>query len=456
MRAREDRAGNVSPEVIDIPLVGLCAVLALVPAWLNYDIISKDGAFQYVPMARAFLAGSFRDTLLGNPQLPLFPLVMAGVAKLTGLSLELSGRVVSALGYVMAAMGMYAMSRLLFRGRAVALLASLFLAANAELMQCSVDCLKESLLLCLVIGGNCLAIAGVSAKGARGPLFLGSGACFAAGALVRSTALVFPGVWLALWVSRHGSGRWARAALLAAPLAGYLAAWVLFPGFTLFRKSCYHPGYFFASLHGLPDFFSTLRDVAVTFFTAGGPGVMMFAAYGLVRHERSFYRRHVLITLGVFFLILVFWIYASGRYYLVPVAWAYPMAAWGVVAALRSAGRAPRVLAVLAVVSCLGMWMHVSLTPPDPDRVAWREAGTWIRTELGPGTEIISNQERLVFYAQGKCLPLSAFRDAGTPGRVVAVDTGYAEGGTLDARMQALGHRPVRRFGRVAVYFPRA
>ena len=139
-RGEDLKTGHVGPGRYDVALVGLCAFLGLIPAWLNYDVISKDGAFQYIPMAKAFLGGSFRDTLLNSPQLPLFPLIMAAVTKATGLDLELSGRAISYFGYVLACMGMYQLSSLLFRNRAVSCLASLFIATNALLMKCSVDC----------------------------------------------------------------------------------------------------------------------------------------------------------------------------------------------------------------------------------------------------------------------------------------------------------------------------
>lgn len=444
------------PGARDVPLVGLCAFLALLPAWVNYDIISRDGAFQYIPMAQAFLQGSFRETLLDNPQLPLYPLIMAGISKATGLSLELSGRSAAFLGYVLAAMGMYAVSFLIFRDRLISFLAALIFMGNPRLMNSSVDCLKESLLLCAIIAGNGMAVKGMSAGRGRWPLYLGSAACFAAGALLRSAALVFPCAWLILWAFRGKRGRCRRAALLAAPIVGFVAAWVLFPELPLFRKSCYQPGYFFSTLHGAPDLFRSLKNVFLEFFSVGSPGVMLFAIYGAHRSERGSYVLHVLLSSGIFFLVLVFWVHSASRYFLAPVTWAYPLAAFGLMAAFRSGGRWAKVVGVLALISCLALWAHCAFTPPDPERVAWREAGVWIGSELGPGREIISNRDRLVFYAQGKRLPLSAFTPEDPHARVLAIDTSLKDGAALCAALRSLGKSPVKRFGRIAVYLPGA
>lgn len=448
------KTGNIGPGRYDVALVGLCAFLGLIPAWLNYDVISKDGAFQYIPMAKAFLGGSFRDTLLNSPQLPLFPLIMAAVTKATGLDLELSGRAISYFGYVLACMGMYQLSSLLFRNRAVSCLASLFIATNALLMKCSVDCLKESVFLCAIIGANILAVRGLSAAGRRWPWYLGAAASFGAGALLRSTALVFLCAWLILWVFHKSRGRYARAALLAAPVAAFYALWFFVPEFSLFRKSSYQLGGFFGSMHGMQDFFRSLGSVPLNFFDNGNPVLMFFAFYGLHRRGKDFYSCHVLLTLGIFSLILALWLFSSGRYYLAPVAWAYPLAAYGVLEAFSSRRRVYRAASAVAVLSCLVMWGYRSALPPEPDKVAWKEAGAWIREELGPGREVVSNQERLVYYAQGKPFPLSAYREGKGGGRVLAIDARKKAGAELDARMRALGYEPARRFRQVSVYLP--
>jgi len=126
-RAMEDRpAWQISF------LVLVVSMLALLPAWLHYDIISRDGAFQYIPVARLFLDGNIVGAL-SRPQLPLYPMLMAALSWITGVDLELSGRLISGLSFILASLGLYKVTELVFKDRWASLLAVLFLISNKEL-----------------------------------------------------------------------------------------------------------------------------------------------------------------------------------------------------------------------------------------------------------------------------------------------------------------------------------
>lgn len=433
-------------------LVGTGAFLALLPAWLNYDIISRDGAFQYAPLAQVFFEGRFLEGLMGEVD-PFFPLIIAGIAWLTGLEPELSGRIASYLAFVLTAVGMYKVGEILFRDRMVSLLAVLFLITNRQLVDRSIDCLKESLLLCCIIWGNYLVLKGISSID-KNRLFLALGALmFFAGGLFRSTALVFLCAWLIIWIFHEDKGRFARAALFLAPVCGAFVVWAVNPEMPVFRKS-YQFGYFFVSSHSAGDILQSGANAVVKFFSTGNPLIILLGLAGLYRYRRDYYTGHLALVLGMFLLILTFWIFASDRYFLAPIMWLYPLAAFQALKIIRSGTVLPRWFAVVALLSCVIMWAHISFTPPDPDKLARRDAGEWVLSRLGPGHEILSNRDRLAFYAKGTGLPLGAFN--GTPmDKVLAIDTDEEDGKMLQEKLDNQGILPDKRFGSILIYLPR-
>ncbi|NIM58212.1 MAG: hypothetical protein GTO16_04625 [Candidatus Aminicenantes bacterium] len=56
-------------------------------------LISIDGAFQYIPVAKLFAWGEYKEAL-SQLQLPLYPYLVAVFSKITG-NFELSGQIIS-------------------------------------------------------------------------------------------------------------------------------------------------------------------------------------------------------------------------------------------------------------------------------------------------------------------------------------------------------------------------
>lgn len=431
-------------------IVGTGAFLALLPAWINYDIISRDGAFQYVPAAKVFLSGNFREGFL-RPELPLFPLIIAGITKLTGFSLEFSGRVASYLAFVLAAIGMFKVGEVLFKNRGIALLAVLFLITNREFVDCSVDCLKEALLICCILWGNYLILKGIAAAGEKHTYYILGTITLLAGALFRSTALVFLCAWIIIWVFYKKEERFIRAALFLIPVTLVLVIWVINPDLPIFRKS-FQFGYFFISSHSAMDIFKSSVNVIMEFFSRGNAFIILFGLFGLYHYTRDYYYMHVCLVLGMFFLILIMWLFASGRYFLAPISWIYPLAAYAVARTFRLASNPLKAIAFLTVVSAIVLWADVAFTPPDQDKLARKDAGEWILASLGQDQEIISNRDRLVFYAQGSYIPLSDFQETDLFSRVIAIDTMLEDAKLLQEKIRSRGIIPDKQFRSISVY----
>jgi len=433
-------------------LVVLASCLALIPSWLNYDIIANDGAFQYIPVAELFLQGHFREALL-TPQLPLFPLAIAGVSALTGLDLELSGRLVAAMAFIIAALGIYRLGMLTTRQRWAALLAVLFLITNRELVEDSVDCLKESLLAAFIVWGNVYVLRWVEERRRRhlvaGILLLLSGG------LLRSTALFFVGAWLVLWAFRERRGMALRLGIIASPVAAVLLLWLIDPTLPIFIRS-YNLDLIFKPDH-TPLFLLTAAAKTINEFLAtGNPLLMLFAFAGLYRLRSGAYARHAAVVLLIYLLIMAMWGHVfSGRYLLAPIIWVYPLAAYSVHAAWQSRRMVWKTCAGIAVISCIALWGYQAQIPPDPDKLARKEAGQWILAQIGPGREIVSNRPRLVFYAKGVLVPLKRIT-AHAPHPCIAVDVDTDDGQRFKARFDQAGVRSDKVFGSIRVYLPKS
>jgi len=110
-------------------------------------LIAIDGAFQYVPVAELFAWGDYREALF-QVQLPLYPWFTAVVAKLTG-NFETAGQLISATTSILAVMPLFLLGRHIF-GRSAAFWAGVFYLLTPEMLQRSVDVLKEGLWIFLL------------------------------------------------------------------------------------------------------------------------------------------------------------------------------------------------------------------------------------------------------------------------------------------------------------------
>jgi 4-amino-4-deoxy-L-arabinose transferase-like glycosyltransferase len=110
-------------------------------------LISIDGVLQYIPVARLFAWGEYREAL-GQVQLPLYPFLIAVVSKTTG-NFELSGQIISIVASILAVIPLFLLGKYIF-GETAAFWAGIFYLLNPEMLQRSVDVLKEGLLIFLL------------------------------------------------------------------------------------------------------------------------------------------------------------------------------------------------------------------------------------------------------------------------------------------------------------------
>jgi hypothetical protein len=129
-------------EKIKLGLLLLLAVILSTYLYFHTYVISIDGAFQYIPMAKGFESGSVKDAIRFGGQQPLYSFLMAFVAGWVS-DFELAGRLVSSLFGILIVFPVYFIGRRLFDQK-IALLSVFFLVIHPYLRRFSADVLKES------------------------------------------------------------------------------------------------------------------------------------------------------------------------------------------------------------------------------------------------------------------------------------------------------------------------
>jgi len=451
-----------TPSVKMALAVLLIGLLAIIPAWMNYDIIARDAVKLYVPVANMFMQGRFHDAIwgpLGPLVLPLYEFLIFVVAKISDLDLETSGRLISAFSFVLGTLGIYKATEVIFKDRVVALISVLFFISNRELLWRSVDCLKESLLVCLVIWGNYFILRW--SYNARKNKYIIFGAfLLLAGGLVRSTSIIFLGVWLIIWVFHKKDGAIKRAVFfLFLTISVFLIYYFnhnLYWGLPVFRRS-YNLSKLISNNLSIQEHMILSLDMTRQMFAKSYYLIGFFSLIGIYWRKRETYIIHLVIVALIFFAICVktTWVLID-RYTIVLVIWLYPIASYALVKSLRSMNKPLKVMAVITIVMCPVLWGEKVFTPPDADKLARKEAGLWILDRLGPDQVIISNRDRLVFYAQGKYMPLSKYKAGDSYKRVLAVDTKYEEGRIIVEEAHSRGIDPDKQFRSISIYLPKS
>lgn len=485
---------NGYPDCILTGAVFFVSILALIPAWVNYDIISMDGAVLYVPVAKLFLEGNFYEALYGKLEplfpLPLYEFLIFMTAKITGFSLETSSRLVASSAYVLGSIGIYKITKEIANNKIAALISVLFYLSNRKLLEYSVDCLKESLLICLILWANFLIIKGINSTGRKKPIYFISGIfLFLSGIMVRGTSLIFLTAWLIIWIFHKKDNFLIRALVFIVPVTAVMTLIVTMPDIPLFRNSLNIPEYlggFGASYSNTTDFMNAVTNLmsdfmAKTYYLAG-----FFGIIGIYFYRSTPYAKHLAITLLIFFEVFLGMGWNNTgreaiRYMIAPIIYLLPIASYAVVSSIGSSSKFLKYLAILAVISAPFLWAGKAFTPPDADRLARKEAGVWIMSKCGKEKVIITNRRRIAFYAQGypamnnvfpdfkkKHMAIGWEREAGTVRlkdvieqktlkKVVAMDylsDDFAK--SWVSMLDDLGIKPDRKFRSIYVYIPQA
>ena len=117
-------------------------------------VISMDGAFQYIPIAKDFAKGLYQKGL-SNTQQPLYSFLIAFVYRWIP-DLEISGRLVSSVFGILLVFPVYFLGKWIF-DKNIAFLSTLLVCIHPYIRRFSADVLKESTYLFFLISSICIS-----------------------------------------------------------------------------------------------------------------------------------------------------------------------------------------------------------------------------------------------------------------------------------------------------------
>lgn len=468
-------------------VIFVLAILAIIPAWINYDIIARDGAFQYIPTAKLFYEGNLTQAM-SQQQLPFFPFAIAIFSLITGVGFEMSGRIVAALAYVIAAFGIFKAGSMICGNRLCGFLSLLFFITNWVVVSTSVDCLQESLQLAFILWANIFIFASITKKNTARWFYLVTGVLlFVIGSTVRTTTMIFLFAWFLIWVFRKKEGLLLRIGIMLLMILIPATIVIIFSDLDMFHHK---KGFQIYTYLGMaPDLAGKIRsfpDTLGMIFDKGHAVLMSLAVIGLIFMKAAafkqdpkriiespkelsmcgtekgsridlinVYRINTGIVLMLFLTMFFIMGWTTSRYILAPIIWLYPLAAYVSYGAVKSNRKVIRLFIILTFLSCVAIWGSKSFTPPDPDRVAIRQAGEWIYSELGPDKYVLTNRDRLAFYAKTRFNALNDIKDIKGNESCIAVDINNDGGDDLVNELTDKGLNPEKKIGPIYIYLQR-
>lgn len=129
---------------IDLLTILLLSFLLSIYLFIRTYVISLDGAFQYIPIAKDFVSGSF-GRAVGHNQQPLYPLIVAFVSRWVP-DFEFAGKLVSSFFGILIIFPVYFLGKRIFDEK-IAFFSSIFLVIHPYIRRFSADVLKESTFL---------------------------------------------------------------------------------------------------------------------------------------------------------------------------------------------------------------------------------------------------------------------------------------------------------------------
>jgi hypothetical protein len=403
-------------------LLLVIGVVLRIYAFSQIYMISLDGVFPYIPMAKLFYHGEYLQALR-QPELPLYPFLISMLTHITG-NFELSGQLLSIIFSLAALFPLYFVGRSLFGPRAAFWTTILYL-VNPLMLNCSVDVLKEGLLVFLFFSSVYCSLRFL--QEGNGRWLIWTVAFSAAGALVRVSSLVVLVVLGAWLVYRVLSGKvqerrlayrylWVFAAafglILIVIIPGLLGweFWISKKPYKVVEGIFYR--WFVSDWPALSQMGESSLAIVKRFIEKAYPLPLLLALFGIGWRvkvkEFSAEERYLAFLMVVLIVILFPTLYASGRYHLPAIFLLYLWAGFGFakVSKLieRRFAKYPRltmgILAMILLVSIL----PASLKPQRLDKIGLKEAGLWLRKQVLSPPLILTDDPRVAYYAGGTYL----------------------------------------------------
>ena len=432
----------VKSERIDLAILLLVSLLLSIYLFFQTYVISLDGAFQYIPIAKDFAFGLYQKALSHNQQ-PLYPLILAFVDRWVS-DFELAGRLVSSFFGILIIFPVYFLGKRIFDEK-IAFFSSLLLAIHPYIRRFSADVLKESTYLFFF--ATALWFAWRAIQDEKKYFFLFTPILSILAYLVRPDGfevllVVFFYVLLVKRFSMPGRKRTVILLLIlssfvlllpylfylremrgewtfgkAKSIGGILGLEVLKDGVPYAHKilwslkklnleilSIFHPLYIFLLIIGLfKSFFSRLKpgEGFLLSFCPLHYGVLFLMVLNTTQwgadqavQEYQFSGRHVLPLL----LVSIYWV---GEGALTVYHWLHEKVGTKHLFPRSGLERKSILIMTLILILILAVVLPKTLKPQRYERLPEKWAGTWIKNQSGKGVTIFTTVPRVAYYADG-------------------------------------------------------
>lgn len=144
----------VKKEITNLSILIIISLILSIYLFYNTHVISKDGAFQYIPIAKDFTKGLYQKAL-SNTQQPLYSLFIALFYQWIP-DFETSGKLISTFFGILLLFPIYFLGKWIF-DRNVAFLSTLLICIHPYIRRFSADVLKESTYLFFLTTAICIS-----------------------------------------------------------------------------------------------------------------------------------------------------------------------------------------------------------------------------------------------------------------------------------------------------------
>ena len=421
----------------------------------HLHLIAKDGAFQYIPVAKLYACGEFKEAL-SQMQTPLYPFLIALVSK-SGLDMESAGRLISLIFNTLTIIPLYFLGKKLFKSSNISFLAGFLLAIHPYFVRFSVDVLKEAPYIFFFVTALWLSYEALSSE--KLWLYLLAGITIGFSCLIRADGieiLIIVSLWILfqkisefrktykrrigaffllsafsfvlvapyLWHIRQTTGEWnlskkIKLEVLIGPksfvkednIRDVSVIRKHTQGFLLFTSksvNSFHPLLLIFLLFGLVKRKTIPYQKREEFFLASFFGIHLFVLYFMAANYSIFREGHIIASAF------------SGRHVLPLVVISFFWMGMGIgevreriygwIVSKRdgvfSSNLSRRVLVVILAVIALSI-LPKTLKPQGVDKLGGKIAGIWIKENSGKKAPIImTNMPQVAYYAMGNPIRL--------------------------------------------------
>jgi len=386
-------------------------------------LISIDGAFQYIPVAKLFAWGEYREAI-NQLQLPFYPFLIAILSKVIG-NLEVSGQIISIIASLLAVIPLFLLGKSIF-GETAAFWAGIFYFLNPEMLQRSVDVLKEGLLIFLLFSAIYLFSLFLKRRGIY--WLLASTLLTLLAVMTRVVSLIFVPVFI-FWIfflkkKVFDVGFSKRLGYLL--LIIVVCATVIVPlmidvkavtgKWDISKKT--------VTVHSLIEsiFFDKAVEIGEVerapfsligkFIKVYHPILLLFFLAGLIRRRvipRNFFNEMFLFSFIFGYLIIIgLMMWSTHRYLLFPILFSYLWAGAGVLEIQEKVMRIIRLsresVNIRLIILIFIIFLPVLLNPYRVEKLERKAIGLWIKGEEMGRPFIMTDAQRVAYYAEGELL----------------------------------------------------